>query len=84
MAGTSDSGIECVVRRPMWCGGAPQQTGAIVCLPPADARYLAALGRVEIVLAPAPAVEDPPSPAANRGSRRGRRNDPENVSKESR
>jgi len=49
MAGTSEHGVECVVRRPIWCGGAPQHPGAIVCLPRADAHYAASLGRVEIV-----------------------------------
>ena len=73
MAGTSDNGVECVVRRPIWCGGAPQQPGAIVCLPRADAHYAASLGRVEIVGAPAPAGDEPQEQAAPRGSRRGRK-----------
>ena len=70
MAGTSDNGVECVVRRPIWCGGAPQHPGAIVCLPRADAHYAAALGRVDIVV---PAGDEPQEQAVPRGSRRGRK-----------
>jgi len=84
MAGTSEHGVECVVRRPIWCGGAPQHPGAIVCLPRADAHYAASLGRVEIVVAPAPAGDEPQQPAAPRGSRRGRRNIPDTVTEQGR